>query len=43
MPAPPDHCSRYALHVTAHTPMTGPIVLATFGGTVAAHGVPAAT
>jgi transposase InsO family protein len=37
-----DH-SRYALSVTAHVRVTGPIVLAMFRKTVAAHGVPAST
>jgi transposase InsO family protein len=37
-----DH-SRYALSVTAHVRVTGPIVLATFRDTVAAYGIPAAT
>lgn len=37
-----DH-SRYALHITAHVRITGPIVLATFGQTVALHGIPAST
>ena len=38
-----DDCSRYALHVTAHPRVTGPIVLATFRETVAAYGIPAST
>lgn len=38
-----DDCSRYALHITAHTRVTGPIVLATFRETIAAHGIPAST
>jgi transposase InsO family protein len=38
-----DDCSRYALSVTAHRRVTGPIVLATFRATVAAHGAPAST
>ena len=38
-----DDCSRYALSVTAHPRVTGPIVLATFTDTVAAHGIPAST
>jgi len=38
-----DDCSRYALSVTAHAPVTGPIVLATFRKCVAAYGVPAST
>ena len=37
-----DH-SRYALSVTAHTRVTGPIVLATFRKTCADLGVPAST
>jgi transposase InsO family protein len=37
-----DH-SRYALAVTAHTNVTGPIVLRVFRETVARHGVPAST
>ena len=38
-----DDCSRYALSVTAHARVTGPIVLATFRTSVAAHGIPAST
>jgi transposase InsO family protein len=38
-----DDCSRYALSVTAHRRVTGPIVLDTFRKAVAAHGVPAST
>jgi transposase InsO family protein len=38
-----DDCSRYALSVTAHVRVTGPLVLATFRRTVAAYGVPAST
>ena len=38
-----DDCSRYALSVTAHHRVTGPIVLATFRQTVAEHGIPAST
>jgi transposase InsO family protein len=38
-----DDCSRYALSVTAHARVTGPIVLATFRKAVAGHGVPAST
>jgi transposase InsO family protein len=38
-----DDCSRYVLSVTAHTRVTGPVVLATFRKTVAAYGVPAST
>lgn len=37
-----DH-SRFALSVTAHHRVTGPIVLATFRETVAEHGIPATT
>lgn len=37
-----DH-SRYALSVTAHTRVTGPIVLATFRAACARYGVPAST
>ncbi|MEU6778305.1 IS481 family transposase [Nonomuraea angiospora] len=37
-----DH-SRYALSVTAHARVTGPIVRAAFRAAVAAHGVPAST
>jgi transposase len=37
-----DH-SRYALWVTAHRRITGPIVLASFRETVALHGIPAST
>lgn len=38
-----DDCSRYALSVTAHQPVTGPIVLATFREAAATHGFPAST
>jgi transposase InsO family protein len=38
-----DDCSRYALSVTAHVRVTGPIVLAEFRRTVAQHGIPAST
>jgi transposase InsO family protein len=38
-----DDCTRYALHVTAHHRVTGPIVLATFRETLATHGIPAST
>jgi transposase InsO family protein len=37
-----DH-SRYALKVTAHPRITGPIVVATFRETVAQYGIPAST
>jgi transposase InsO family protein len=38
-----DDCSRYALSLTAHARVTGPVVLATFRKTVASYGVPAST
>ena len=38
-----DDCSRYALSVTAHRPVTGPIVLATFRKAAATYGYPAST
>lgn len=38
-----DDCSRYALSVTAHARVTGPIVLATFRTSVAAYGIPTST
>jgi transposase InsO family protein len=38
-----DDCSRYALSITAHHRVTGPIVLATFRQAVAEHGIPAST
>src|SRR5207344_3053045 len=37
-----DH-ARYALSVTAHVRVTGPIVAATFADTAAQHGIPAST
>ncbi|MGH4008246.1 MAG: IS481 family transposase [Pseudonocardiaceae bacterium] len=37
-----DH-SRYALRISAHTRVTGPIVLAAFRDTAAQHGYPAST
>jgi transposase InsO family protein len=37
-----DH-SRYALSCTAHTPVTGDIVVATFRAAIDAHGIPAST
>jgi transposase InsO family protein len=37
-----DH-SRYALHISAHARVTGPIVLATFRNAAGRHGVPAST
>ena len=38
-----DDCSRYALSLTAHTRVTGPVVLATFRKAAATHGFPAST
>jgi transposase InsO family protein len=38
-----DDCSRYALSVSVHHRVTGPIVLATFRRTLAEHGIPAST
>lgn len=38
-----DDCTRYALHVTAHRRVTGPIMLATFRETAGQHGIPAST
>ena len=38
-----DDCSRYALSLTAHAPVTGPIVLATFRTTGETYGFPAST
>ena len=38
-----DDCSRFALSVTAHHRVTGPIVLSIFRQTVAEHGIPAST
>jgi transposase InsO family protein len=38
-----DDCSRYALSVTVHHRVTGPIVLTTFREAVAEHGIPAST
>src|SRR5262252_4283353 len=38
-----DDCSRYALSVTAHRRVTGPIVLASFRATITAHAIPTAT
>jgi transposase InsO family protein len=38
-----DDCTRYALHITAHARITGPIVLATFRETAGQHGIPAST
>ena len=38
-----DDCTRYALHVSAHHRITGPIVAATFRHTQTTHGIPAST
>jgi transposase InsO family protein len=38
-----DDCSRYALSVSAHHRVTGPIVLATFREAAGQHGIPAST
>lgn len=38
-----DDCTRYALHVTAHTRITGPIVTSTFRETAGQYGIPAST
>jgi transposase InsO family protein len=38
-----DDCSRYALHVSAHRRVTGPIVLAAFRSALTTHGIPAST
>jgi transposase InsO family protein len=38
-----DDCTRYALHVTAHTRISGPIVTNTFRETAGQHGIPAST
>ena len=38
-----DDCSRYALQITAHHRVTGPIVLTEFRRTVATHAIPAST
>jgi transposase InsO family protein len=38
-----DDCTRYALSITAHARVTGPVVLATFRKTVATYGIPAST
>ncbi|MCU1602616.1 MAG: transposase [Frankiales bacterium] len=38
-----DDCSRYLLSLTAHKPVTGPVVLATFRKAAATHGFPAST
>ena len=38
-----DDCARYALHVSAHVRVVGPIVLDTFRKTAGQHGIPAST
>jgi transposase InsO family protein len=38
-----DDCSRYALKVTGHTSVTGPLVVASFRQAVAEHGLPSST
>ncbi|HET9562990.1 MAG TPA: hypothetical protein VFP27_00385, partial [Mycobacterium sp.] len=38
-----DDCARYALSVTAHARVTGPIVLDTFRNAAGQHGIPAST
>jgi transposase InsO family protein len=38
-----DDCTRFAVRVTAHHRVTGPIVLAEFRGAVVEHGIPAST
>jgi transposase InsO family protein len=38
-----DDCTRYALHVSAHTRITGPIVTRTFRETAGQYGIPAST
>ena len=38
-----DDCTRYALSVTAHRRVTGPIVTATFRETLTRYGIPAST
>jgi transposase InsO family protein len=38
-----DDCARYALHVSAHVRVAGPIVLDTFRKTAGQHGIPAST
>lgn len=38
-----DDCSRYALHITAHRRITGPLVVSTFRSTCQLHGRPAST
>ncbi|GAB3197564.1 hypothetical protein GCM10027062_09480 [Nocardioides hungaricus] len=38
-----DDCTRYALHVSVHHRVSGPIVLAAFRAALSAHGIPAST
>jgi len=38
-----DDCTRYALHISAHLRITGPIVLTTFRQTLTQHGIPTST
>lgn len=38
-----DDCSRYALHLSAHRRITGPLVVTTFHSTCDQHGRPAST
>ena len=38
-----DDCTRYAVRVTAHHRVTGPIVLAEFRQAIKTHGIPAST
>jgi transposase InsO family protein len=38
-----DDCARYALSLTAHPRITGPIVLTSFRKSTAKHGIPAST
>jgi len=38
-----DDCTRYALHISAHSRVTTPIVVATFRQSRARHGIPAST
>ena len=38
-----DDCTRYALHISAHTRVTTPIVTRTFRETAAQYGIPAST
>jgi len=38
-----DDCTRYAMNVTAHHRITGPIVTTTFRETLATHGIPTST